>query len=570
MSTPARPRPRISRRVIVPVAALAAVGAAGGALALSGCGDTASAGSVAASAAGYIPADSPVYMQVSTDTSGPQWTQFTRLAGYFPGFDEMQAELRADLAKDGISWETELRPLLGDAAALAATKVPEVTATGSQIVANPAKAAGAAAASAADTPMLAVFQIADGKSQALTDLLQQPKGGNLTPSGQYNGATLYNDAATATYAAVTADALIVGSTQDVVKQSIDAHAAGGDQVLSGVFRFNDALGLLPKDVFAMGYVNIDELGKAAASALPGAEGLVQGQVSGAAAVAVTAESDGMRIKGVLVGAPPSTQQKSFSPTLTANAPADSLAYVGFNDLAGTAGQVLKGASEAAKANTKQQIDQVTSQLPLLLGVTGADLTNLAGGEHAVVITDPTGKGASAEPGLTLALKTADGAKAGDTLSTLSDRVPTLLRQFGPASVSGKVGKGFTDIPLGNGITGHRLPVAGMGDVVWGVNGDLAAIGDQASGVKAVLSAAPGGGLAGSPGFKAATQGMPDQVTGVAWVNVPQILPVLQARGEFNGAEGAKKRDCLEHITGIAAWGTQGDTPTVEVFVGMKK
>ena len=72
MSMPARPRLR--RRFVIPVAALAAVGITGGAIVLSGCGDTASAGSSAASVAGYIPATSPLYVQVSTDTAGPQWT----------------------------------------------------------------------------------------------------------------------------------------------------------------------------------------------------------------------------------------------------------------------------------------------------------------------------------------------------------------------------------------------------------------------------------------------------------------------------------------------------------------
>jgi len=65
---------------MIPVAALAVVGISGGAVVLSGCGDTASAGSAAASVAGYIPASSPVYVQVSTDTAGTQWSQLTTLA----------------------------------------------------------------------------------------------------------------------------------------------------------------------------------------------------------------------------------------------------------------------------------------------------------------------------------------------------------------------------------------------------------------------------------------------------------------------------------------------------------
>ena len=123
MNPPARPR--MSRRIAIPLAAVAVAGAAGGALVLSGCGDSASAGSVAASVAGYIPAASPMYVQVSTDTSGPQWTQLDRLGNYFPGYGKAVADMQKQLLADGISWSDDLRPLLGQAAALAVTSDAE-------------------------------------------------------------------------------------------------------------------------------------------------------------------------------------------------------------------------------------------------------------------------------------------------------------------------------------------------------------------------------------------------------------------------------------------------------------
>ncbi|MEO2057554.1 MAG: hypothetical protein ABGX38_01715, partial [Thermoleophilia bacterium] len=88
-STPSR---RL-RRHVIPVVALAAAGAVGGAVALTGCGSSASAGSAPASIAGYIPSDSPLYVQVSTDTTGPQWKNLERLGALFPGYGEMRADL---------------------------------------------------------------------------------------------------------------------------------------------------------------------------------------------------------------------------------------------------------------------------------------------------------------------------------------------------------------------------------------------------------------------------------------------------------------------------------------------
>jgi len=562
MSTPRRPRLR--RRFVVPVAALAVVGVSGGAIVLSGCGDTASAGSAAASVAGYIPASSPVYVQVSTDTSGPQWTQLTDLARYFPAYGTMQARVEKELQKEGISWQTDLKPLLGDAAALATTKVPDAANVAKGALTNPAGAAGRALATAADQPVLAVLQIASGKADQVKALLADPANGGLSAAGEYNGAAMYSDPTGGMHAAVAPEALIIGSSEAVVKQAIDAHAEGGDQALSGVFRFNDALALLPRDVFAMAYVNIDELGKAASDIVPMAGDLVDGEITGAAAMSLTAETDGLHMKAVLVDAPAVADQKAFTPTLTNVAPADAIAYLGFNRLADTVARVISSASASASPEVKKQIDAVTGQLPVLLGVTADDLRNLTGGEHAVVVG-----GAQPTPSVSLALKTADGAQADETLTSLSKSLPLVLGQFGP---SGKLktaaAKGFTPVNLG-GVAGHELAVNSTGDIVWGVKGDLAVIGSRAAGVSTLLNGT-GPGLADSAAFTAATQGMPDQVTGLAWINVPQAMPMLAEKGAFAGKDGAGKREALSHVSGIAAWGTPGANPTVDVFVGLQK
>jgi len=562
MSTPTRPRLR--RRFMVPVAALAVVGISGGAVVLSGCGDTASAGSAAASVAGYIPASSPLYVQVSTDTAGPQWSQLTTLAKYFPEYDTMQAEINKELSRAGVSWQKDLQPLLGEAAALATTKVPDAAEVTKGALVDPAGAAGRALATAADQPILAVLQVASGKADQVKALLADPTNGGLKAAGDYNGATLYNDPTGGMHVAVAPEALIIGSSESVVKQAIDTHAAGGDQALSGVFRFNNALSLLPKDVFAMAYVNIDELGKAASDLLPMAGDLVNGEIKGAAAMSLTAETNGVRMKAVLVDAPAAATQKAFTPTLTSQAPADSVAYIGFNRLADTVSRAITTAGETASPEVKKQIDTITGQLPVLLGVNGDDLRNLTGGEHAVVVG-----GGQPTPSVSLALKTADGAQAEETLSSLSKALPLVLGQFGPSDkMKAAAAKGFKPVDLG-GVKGHELAVNSTGDIVWGVKGDLAVIGSRAAGVSSVLNGT-GAGLASNAAFVAATQGMPDQVTGLAWLNVSQAMPMLEKGGAFKGKDGAKEREMLSHISGVAAWGTQGANPTVEVFVEMKK
>ncbi|MFM8829160.1 MAG: DUF3352 domain-containing protein, partial [Actinomycetota bacterium] len=369
-------RTRHMRRAVMPVVAIAAAGAAvGGIAVLSGCGSTASAGSAPASIAGYIPASSPLYVQVSTDTAGTQWTNLTRLGTLFPGFGDMRAELDKALAREGIAWDTDLKPLLGEAAAVAVTDVPDVESVAKGALTDPAGAAGRAAATAADQPMMAVLQIAPGKSADIKALITKAPGG-MKETGTQDGATLYADATMGSYAAVTDESLILGSTADVVKKALEVKAAGGEAALSGVFRFNEALSLLPDDVFAMGYVNVEEAGNAASEIIPNVGDLAGGQITGAAAMSVTAQPDGLRMKAVLVDAPQAAQQTPYTPTLTSQAPADAVAYLGFNRLADTVQRAVSAASSAGSEDTKKQVDALTAQLPLLLGVNADDLRNL--------------------------------------------------------------------------------------------------------------------------------------------------------------------------------------------------
>ncbi len=499
-------------------------------------------------------------MQVSTDTSGSQWTKLIQLGTLFPGFGPMRAELNASLAREGINWDTDLKPLLGKAAALATPAVPDTSSVAQGALADPAAAAGRAAAAAADQPMLAVLQIAEGKSADVRALIAKGNGG-LKETGTQDGATLYADALAGTYAAVTDESLIIGSTEAVVKQALEAHAKGGEAVLSGVFRFNDALAKLPQDVFAMAYVNLETVGKSAVEAIPQVESIAGGQVTGAAAMSVTAEDNGLRMKAVLVDAPPTADQTPYAPTLTSQAPADSIAYIGFNRLANTVETAVTAASGEGSEETKKQIDALTGQLPLLLGVNTGDLRNLTGGEHAVVVS-----GSGAMPDAALALKVADGAQATKSLTALSRTIPALAGQFGGQKM--KVGKA-TAVTAG-GAAGQRIAV-GDRTIAWGVRGDLAVIGNGVPAIGQVLAPrAAADSLAGSPAFVAATKGMPDQVTGLVYVNMRKANTVLAANGGFEGKDGAKMRAQLKPIRDITAWSTGGDTPTVEVFVGMAK
>src|SRR4029079_14361104 len=75
----------------------------------------------------------------------------------------------------------------------------------------------------------------------------------------------------------------------------------------------------------------------------------------AAAVSLTAEPRGVRLKGVLTGAGDlAGAAQAFTPTLTNQVPGDAIAYVGFDNLASLVSNAI-GQAESASPDLKKQI-----------------------------------------------------------------------------------------------------------------------------------------------------------------------------------------------------------------------
>jgi hypothetical protein len=86
-------------------------------LAITGCGATKKGGSVPAGA-DFAPASSAVYISGITDPSSSQWEKADKLLGRFPGREKLLASARKDLRKDGLTWERDVKPALGDEVSL--------------------------------------------------------------------------------------------------------------------------------------------------------------------------------------------------------------------------------------------------------------------------------------------------------------------------------------------------------------------------------------------------------------------------------------------------------------------
>ena len=168
-------------------------------------------------------------------------------------------------------------------------------------------------------------------------------------------------------------------------------------------------------------------------------------------------------------------------------------------------------------------------------------------EHAIVVT----KGAPV-PTVALLLQVADGARAQQTLDALRAHVPDVVKTISPSTTL----PAWSQIPLANGVTGWQLPLSPQAGVVYGVDGKLAIIGTLPDGVKQIQE--PLSPLSKNPDFVAATTGMPDQVTGLAWLNVEEGVNLLDATGSFKGNQ--KLLDNLRPLKSVVAWGTGRQHP----------
>ncbi|HET6689569.1 MAG TPA: hypothetical protein VFG74_01780, partial [Miltoncostaeaceae bacterium] len=109
------------RRAVV----LATGALAGATLGVAGCGGSSESGSQAGDVASYVPAGSPFYLEVTTDFDGPQWTQIDELARLFPAYPEFRKMLDDELQGGDVDFERDVKPLLGDRAAVGVLNVPD-------------------------------------------------------------------------------------------------------------------------------------------------------------------------------------------------------------------------------------------------------------------------------------------------------------------------------------------------------------------------------------------------------------------------------------------------------------
>jgi hypothetical protein len=204
-----------------------------GALLAAGCGSSKSSGQSSASTArdtelGYFPASSPLVLLISTDTKGTAYRNAGDFVGQFPIVKLLLASAESSLARSGINYEQDIKPILGDTVAIGSP----------------------AASSFSRNRFMAVFVATDaGKLDALVHRQPAPRS-----VGSYDGANLYQ---TSNYTVATAGATaVLGSSEADVKAALDRHTHGGG--ISGAV-FSSALSKLPQNALLQIYGNLQQV-----------------------------------------------------------------------------------------------------------------------------------------------------------------------------------------------------------------------------------------------------------------------------------------------------------------------
>jgi Protein of unknown function (DUF3352) len=549
------------RRSFVGVVALSAAAALG----VAGCGgDDSSTGAAPGSVASFIPSTAPMYFEISTQFDGPQWTTAKALAAKFPAFPDIEKQFAEGVASEGVDWEKDIKPLLGDDAALAVLEVPKTavpdTSDLSKAGANGVAGLAQSVPDLNDQKVLGALALAPDSGAKVIELIKKEG----TVAGTIGDVEYYKNTQGDSFVAVADGAMLVATTEADLKAGLEAHTQGGNRTFAGNTKALDLLAKLPDEVLMQAYIDAGALVKQGIgdnAQLKQLEALGL-SVDAAAALSVSAEDGGIRLKGVTAGANSELLAASapFSPKLTANVPGDAVAYVGFSNLAGTVDQVIKSVG-ATNPDVKKQLDAATAAIPLALGgATLDDVKALATGEHALVVT----KGTPA-PTVSLLLDVDDGAAAKKTLDGIANALPLLAGQIS----SGTKLPDWKDITEG-GNAGRQLAIDPRAGVVYGTKESLAVVGTQPSALG--LLNAPATGLSQDADFVAATGSVPDEVTSLIWVDIAAAVEVADTLGAFKAgdAEAQKARDNVKPLQSLVMWSTVSDgSPTVEAFLSIK-
>ena len=188
------------------------------ALSVAGCGGG-SSGSPLDEGLGFLPKDAPFVAAVDTDLEGSQFQNVDRILKRFPFGNQVKTGIRQSIQRDGVDFEKDVKPLLGNPFVIGAANPRAVT-------------------DRQNNDFIAAIKVKDeGKLGNLVDK-EKAKG-----EGEKSGYKLYRDDDGDSFA-VKDDVIVFGGSKGVVEDGIDQHGRDDSLDEDG---FKEAVSDLPSD-----------------------------------------------------------------------------------------------------------------------------------------------------------------------------------------------------------------------------------------------------------------------------------------------------------------------------------
>ncbi len=498
-------------------------------------------------AAAVVPGDALAYVHLSTDPSRSAVKQAEALGNRFPGYPLLSAAVENRLSaiagggRTDVSYRRDIRPWLGNEAALALLNTTGATA-GSEMILGVKRHAAAQS-----------FLTSAGAVTA----------------GAYRGTALYAYRS-GTEVAFVSHYLVLGQPASV-RAAIDV-ADGQRQSLSATSTYRKAAAGEPDDRVLDAYVSAAGLQRVLLprGGLVGALGqLLYQPALTATTMSVSPAAGGakVRLHGAIEarlerGAGPPAQ--AFEPTLQRVMPAGSLLMIDTDGLARIAGRVLRAAATGGIASN---LGPLLGRLGTALqseGVNVQGVESLFDGETAVAVgpgSTARGAGRAVSPSLLIVTHTKDQSAATTQLAELELPLSQLFPA--PQSGSGAVPE-FFDRQVG-GVTAHQLALAPGLELDYAVFRGLIVISTSLGGIGAVASHAHP--LADEAAWKAAFGSNPGAVTSLVFLDFNQLLSLAGQTGLFRGALYSELRPDLQKVRAVGLSSTRGEADsTAELFL----
>jgi hypothetical protein len=308
------------------------------------------------SPATIVPANVPIYVSVNTDFDSEQLKQADELLDKFPGRQELMGELMKEIEREGVDWDKDVKPAIGDELAFV---VLDFEGENFVVLLKP-------------------------KDRAKLEELAEKEDDDETVLGEHEGWT------------------VIAETQQVIDR-FKREAASGDKLVDEA-AFEEAMGPLPEEAIAKAYVDgqavAAELGELAETQeIPGFDVKDLEWVSGA----VEARDEGFAMEFNAKGA--GSTGETYEAKLLEEVPAGVLAVVSFNNAAANFDQL----------RNNREVRKGLQQFETMTGVKVDDILELLRGEGAIYV-----RPGSPLPEFTGVLEVEDEQDAMRTLDKLVD------------------------------------------------------------------------------------------------------------------------------------------------------